>query len=244
MLRLIKENINGILGTVIFHLFLMVIVMAARLTSVDISDEISLLIEFAPDITEEEFRAYTESLMAQDGVIQDESNLQTARNIAVNVSEERPVADQFREMSQEQMSELDQRVDQILNNAANGEMPVPEQPEIEFEPPADIINLEEDEDYEPYAGPTTITYDLQGRKHLRIPVPVYKCPDGGVVNVNISVNRQGRVVRAMIENSPSGFNEICIHETAIEASLASHFNEDPDAPPVQAGIITFYFQKQ
>ncbi len=244
MLKLIKENINGILGTVVFHLLLAVIVMAARLTSVDNRNEISLLIEFAPDITEEEFRAFTESLMAQDRALQDEASLQTARNIAVNVSEERPVADQFREMTQEQISELDQRVDEILSNAANGQMPVPEQPEIKFEPPAEIINLEDEKEYEPYAGPTTITYDLQGRNHLRIPVPVYRCPDGGVVNVSISVDRQGRVIRATVDGNPSTFNEICIHETAIEASLASRFSENQDAPPVQSGIITFYFQKQ
>ncbi len=244
MLRIIKENINGILGTVIFHLLLTIIVMAAKLTSVDNRNEISLLIEFAPDITEEEFRALTESLMANEGIIQDDgSNMQSARNIAVNVSEERPVPDQFSDIPQDQLSELDRRVDEILNNAANGQMPVPDQPEIEFEPAPEIINLEE-EDYEPYSGPTTITYELSGRNHLRIPVPVYRCPDGGVVNVNISVDRQGRVVRATIDGNPSGFNEICIHETAVEASLASRFNQDPDAPPVQSGIITFYFQQQ
>ncbi|TVR68509.1 MAG: hypothetical protein EA408_13355 [Marinilabiliales bacterium] len=244
MLRIIKENINGILGTVIFHLLLAVIVMAAKLTSVDNRNEISLLIEFAPDITEEEFRALTESLMANEGRLQDDaSNMQSPRNIAVNISEERPVPDQFRDMSPEQMSELDSRVDEILNNAANGQMPVPDQPDIEFEPVTEIINLEE-EDYEPYSGPTTITYELTGRNHIRIPVPVYRCPDGGVVNVNISVDRQGRVVRATIDGNPSGFNEICIHETAVEASLASRFNQDPDAPPVQSGMITFYFQQQ
>ncbi len=243
MSRLIKENINGILGTFIFHLLIVVMIMATKLSSEDYHQEHSMLIEFADDVSEEEFRALTESLMLQDSYLQQNQTGQMRRNIAVNVSEERPVPDEFRDMSSEQLSELDQRVNEILNDAANGNMPEPEQPEIDFEPVPEIFPEKENND-EPYTGPTTITYDLPGRNHLRIPVPVYKCPDGGIVRVNISVNKQGQVIRANIDGTPGNFNEICIFETALEASLASRFNETSDAPPVQTGIITFYFQKQ
>ena len=243
MLRLLKENINGILGTVIFHLLIVVVIMITKLSSEDYQAEHSMLIEFADDISEEEFRALTESLMSEQSFLQQNETGQLRRDIAVNVSEDRPVPDDFRNMSSEELSELDQRVNEILNDAANGHMPVPEQPEIEFDPLPEIMPEQENND-EPYTGPTTITYDLPGRNHLRIPVPVYKCPDGGIVRVNISVNKQGQVIRANIDGTPGNFNEICIFETALEASLASRFNENPDAPPVQTGIITFYFQKQ
>ncbi len=243
MLRLLKENINGILGTVIFHLLIVVVIMATKLSSEDYQTELSILIEFTDDVSEEEFRELTESLMSEQEYLQQNQTGQRRRDIAVNVSEERPVPDEFREMSSEQLSELDQRVTEILNDAANGNMPVPEQHEIEFEPVPEIFPEKEKND-EPYTGPTTITYELPGRSHLRIPVPVYKCPDGGIVRVNISVNKQGQVIRANIDGNPGNFNEICIFETALEASLASRFNENPDAPPVQTGIITFYFQKQ
>ncbi|MFO7923826.1 MAG: hypothetical protein R6U58_09065 [Bacteroidales bacterium] len=243
MLEILKENINGILGTIIFHLLIVVLIMAARLSSVSHPQEHSLLIEFDHDVSEEEFRAITESLQSGESYLRNEENEDPGRNIAVNVSEERPVPDQFREMSSQQLSELDQRVDEILNDASNGNIDVPDPPEIEFETPEEIFQ-DENNDNEPYTGPTTITYDLKGRNHVRIPVPVYKCPDGGIVEVSIAVNQEGRVISADIDAVPGNFNEICIFETAVRAAMDSRFSEEADAPPVQSGIITFYFQKQ
>ncbi len=234
---------NGILGTVVFHLVIVVIIMATKLSSVKNHDEQSILIEFDDNVTEEEFLAMTKSLQMHESYLSEVESGQTSRNIAVNISEERPVPDQFRDFSSQQISELDQRVSEILDNAADGIMPEPKQPEIVFEKPDDILQLESNND-EPYTGPTTITYELSGRTHLRMPVPVYKCPDGGIVKVNISVDQQGRVISANIDGTPGNFNEICIFEMAIEAATGSRFDRNVDAPTVQSGTITFYFQKQ
>jgi ribosomal protein L29 len=241
MLSFIRENINGILGTVIFHLIIVVMIMLTRLSSVTRDPEHSMLIDFETNISEELFRELTESLM--DRSFENPESGQVRRNIAVNISEERPVSDEFRDMSQEQLSELEKRVEEILNNAANGNMPVSEQREIDIQAPPEVIQQDETKD-EPYSGPTTITYNLPGRTHLRMPVPVYKCPDGGIVEVMIAVNQQGRVIRADVQSNPSNFNERCIIEMGIEAAMGSRFNEKTDAPPVQSGTITFYFQKQ
>lgn len=243
MLSFIRENINGFLGTLIFHLLLVVVIMATRLSSVSHQPEQSMLIEFDSDVTEEEFRELTESLMNRGEFDEDPESDQLRRNIAVNVSEERPVPDEFREMSPDQMSELDDRVEEILNNAANGKMPEPEQPDMNFKLPTDTPDQENIND-EPYTGPTTITYDLAGRIHLRMPVPVYKCPGGGIVEVKISVNRHGKVISANIDGEPESFNERCIFQMALEAATGSIFDEKSDAPPVQDGTITFHFQKQ
>jgi hypothetical protein len=240
MLNLIRENINGILGTLIFHLLVIVVIMVTRLSSETGYPEHAILVEFETDISEDEFREFIESLMSQS---QEFENQQFARNIAVNIAQERPVADEFRQMSQEQLNELDRRMDEILRNAAEGIMPELDQPEMEFELPSDLVRQTEEEP-EPYQGPTTIKYDLPGRTHLRMPVPVYKCPDGGIVEVSIAVNQQGRVIRADINQNPGNFNERCIFEMAMEAATGSIFDENRDAPPVQSGTITFYFQKQ
>ncbi len=240
MLNFIRENINGILGTVIFHLLIVAVVMVTRLSSDMHIPEHIVLIEFETDVSEDEFRELIESLMNPG---QESEYQQQSRNIAVNIAQERPVADEFRNMSQDQLDELDSRMDEILKNAAEGVMPELEQPEIDFEMPRDLLQ-QEDDDPEPYYGPTTITYDLPGRTHLRMPVPVYKCPDGGVVEVSISVNQQGRVIRADIDQDPVSFNERCIFQMAMEAAVGSRFDENNNAPPVQGGTITFYFQKQ
>jgi hypothetical protein len=241
MLNFIRENINGLLGTVIFHLLIVVVIMATRLSSGSRQSEHSMLIEFETDVSEEVFRELTESLMDRpaDAYVPP----QLRRNIAVNISEPRPLSDEFRNMSQQQLSELENRMEEILNNAANGNIPLPERPEINFETPEEITRQDNPED-DPYSGPTTITYILPGRHHLRMPVPVYKCPDGGTVEVSISVNQQGRVIKAEIRSKPEDFNERCNFEMAMEAALGSRFNARADAPPVQNGTITFYFQKQ
>jgi hypothetical protein len=240
MVRFLKENINGVLGTVIFHLLLVILILMTRLSSYEHQPEHSILIEFDTDVSEEEFREYAEALLAQN--LQDPASALT-RNIAVNVSENRPVPDQFKEMTPEEVSELESRINEILNDAANGIMPKSELPEINFDPPVEEV-LQKSDDAEPYTGPTTITYDLPGRNHLRVPVPVYKCPDGGIVEVNIAVDQQGRVVRASIDSEPGNFGETCNHQMALEAALNSRFSQSINAPGIQSGTITFYFQKQ
>jgi hypothetical protein len=242
MLNFIRENTNGILGTLMFHLLIVVLIMAARLSSVTRQSEESMLIEFETNISEDAFRELTESLM--NNPFEEVESEPARRNIAVNISEPRPVSDEFRDMSREQLTELERRVEEILNNALDGKMPETGQPEINFEIPAETIPHDKKKDDEPYTGPTTITYNLPGRTHLRMPVPVYKCPDGGIVEVSISVNQQGRVIRADVQDKPDNFNERCVIEMAIEASLGSRFDAKAGAPPVQNGTITFYFQKQ
>lgn len=243
MQSIIKKNINGILGTVIFHLLLVVIIMAARLSSVQQQYEERMLIEFETDISEEDFREITEALQSDQSDLHEDDEGQLPRDIAVNVSEERPIPDEFKDMSSQDLTELDQRVNEILDNAANGIMPELDQPEIEFEPSKEIVR-QENNNNEPYEGPTTITYDLPGRTHLRMPVPVYKCPDGGIVEVSISVDRIGRVISANIDSNPGNFNEECINKMAMEAALGSRFSSDDESPEVQGGTITFYFQNQ
>ena len=240
---LLKENINGILGTLVFHLLLVVIIMATRLSTVRKDFEERVFIQFETSISEEEFRNLTESIMADRSDLREDSRGILRRDIAVSVSEERPVPDDFKNMSANELTDLDQRISEILRNAAEGIMPELDQTEIEFDPPTEPLKSEMKEE-EPYTGPTTITYDLPGRNNIRMPVPVYKCPDGGVAEVDISVNRQGRVINASVNSSPSNFNEVCIYETAIEAALGSRFSVNYDAPEIQNGTITFYFQKQ
>ncbi len=242
MQRTIKKNINGILGTVVFHLVLVVIIMAARLSSVQQQYEQRMIIEFESEIIEQSLSDITETDSDQSDLREDnQGNLR--RNIAVNVSEDRPVPDDFKRMSQQDLSELDHRVNEILENAANGVMPELEQPEIKFEPPTEIVRQESGES-EPYKGPTTITYDLPGRTHLRMPVPVYKCPDGGIVEVSILVNRDGIVIKAGVDSDPANFNEECINKMALEAALGSRFSSNHGSSEVQSGTITFYFQNQ
>lgn len=240
MKEFFRENINGILGTVIFHLLIVVFFMAARLSVIDQEDLDAILIDFQPpeielpEIPPQETRTQYEQYL--DNILR--------RNIAVNEAIERPVPDQFRNMNPETMQELDQRMAEILQQAALGNMPqLQDFPEISMEvpkPPETRKDIKE----EPYTGPTNIFYNLEGRRALWLPVPIYKCPDRGVVTVEILVNQLGNVIHARVNSSPRNFNEECLNEAAMAAALKARFNQSASAPLRQAGTITFHFQPQ
>jgi hypothetical protein len=110
-----------------------------------------------------------------------------------------------------------------------------------------IPNLEEKNtaptDEGQYKGPTVISYFLEGRKALRLPVPSYKCQRGGQVVVDIEVLRNGTVSKATIDASNS-VQDDCIANSAIQAAMASRFTSSPNAPTRQKGSITYLYVPQ
>jgi len=94
-----------------------------------------------------------------------------------------------------------------------------------------------------YKGPTVISYFLEGRKALRLPVPAYKCESGGQVVVDIEVDASGRVTKANIDSSNSVVDE-CINNSAIDAAMASIFTASSQIKSKQTGSITYLFVPQ
>jgi len=96
---------------------------------------------------------------------------------------------------------------------------------------------------EVYKGPSVLSYDLGGRKAMRLPVPVYQCQGGGNVTVMIEVDRRGYVVSMIIGISESVDNA-CLHEAAKRAAGTSRFAADASAPERQKGHIVYRFIAQ
>lgn len=94
-------------------------------------------------------------------------------------------------------------------------------------------------------GKVTVSYSLSNpvRHALRMPVPAYMCQGGGEVVVNITVNRDGAVLSAEIDESLSEPNN-CLREAALEKAAASLFNADDSAPARQRGTISYLFISQ
>lgn len=90
-------------------------------------------------------------------------------------------------------------------------------------------------------GNVTVSYDLEGRTATYLHVPAYQCREGGTVVVGITVNRNGEVVSAAVEQASPGE---CIAERAVQAARASSFNADGSAPERQRGTITYVFVAQ
>ena len=65
---------------------------------------------------------------------------------------------------------------------------------------------------------------------------------GGEVTVNITVNRNGKVVSASMKESST--NSSCINDMAILAARNSRFNVDDTGSDKQSGTITYIFVPQ
>ena len=95
-----------------------------------------------------------------------------------------------------------------------------------------------------FKGPTRIYYDLVGRNHLYLPIPIYKCQGSGKVVLSIEVDRNGNVQRAQISERESTASDPCLIETAINTAWISRFNPDANSPKIQIGTLTYQFVAQ
>jgi len=95
-----------------------------------------------------------------------------------------------------------------------------------------------------YKGPTRIYYDLAGRTHKYLPIPIYKCQGAGKVTLSIEVSQTGVVEKAAIIEKESTTADPCLIETAVRSALISRFNSDIKSPNVQTGTLTYHFVAQ
>lgn len=93
------------------------------------------------------------------------------------------------------------------------------------------------------SGNVTVEYDLEGRDAVYLPVPAYKCHNGGRVVVNITVNRSGDVISASVNKGRSS-DDPCLCENAVSAAKGSSFNAGTSFPARQNGTITYLFLSQ
>ena len=91
-------------------------------------------------------------------------------------------------------------------------------------------------------GSVLISYWLPGRRDVSLYMPAYQCEGGGEVTVNITVNRNGKVVSASMKESST--NSSCINDMAILAARNSRFNVDDTGSDKQSGTITYNFVPQ
>ncbi|MDR1341153.1 MAG: energy transducer TonB [Prevotellaceae bacterium] len=98
------------------------------------------------------------------------------------------------------------------------------------------------EDGQAYKGPSIVSYYLEGRTAIHLPVPSYKCFTGGDVTVLIDVNPQGYVIAAEIDKKNSNRDE-CLHRAAINAAERARFSPLQKSG-TQKGNIVYRFVAQ
>jgi len=90
-------------------------------------------------------------------------------------------------------------------------------------------------------GDGDIAWHLAGRKSHKLPKPVYNSAEQGTVIVKIWVNKDGKVVNARVNVTGTTTSNTKLQNLAISAALKATFNSNPDGPEVQTGTITYQF---
>lgn len=90
-------------------------------------------------------------------------------------------------------------------------------------------------------GNSGISYDLKGRGFQKLPTPKYDYQGEGRVVVEVSVDREGKVIQAIPGSKGSTTLDEYLLKVAKDAAIEARFEAKPEAPAVQKGTITYNF---
>jgi len=243
---IIGNNINGFLGTIAFHLLLLILFLLFKISykttppqliELDFEQENPQELLKKLDLEAQEKTARLKNIdMVADGVIR--------RNIAVNVTdktEDEINTDKFiKQFTDENKLEGFKK---LLNPDQNEVKPI-DKPGNESIEPQSNENEKPAGSKQIYKGPTNIYCNLERRRTVYVPVPVYKCEGSGKIVVEITVNTEGAVIATNILKQESNVNDECLFNTAESYASLTRFNFDSGAPPKQKGSITYFFVPQ
>ena len=242
-LRINTDDKAGLYLTLIVHLLLIIVLLSWSIHTQLVRDT-SFLIDFSEQEAQEamEARAQMQESVSEELEAELEALLnasrsqstQSIRNVAVDASE--PLRDDRHDHPEDiyrEARELQERLDQSRR----------EMEQAADDPDNVAIYEEEDSPAEAYRGPSVISYTLDGRKAMSLPVPAYKCMGGGDVSVSVVVNRKGYVVDARIIEPVSSTDQ-CLREYALRAASGSRFTASSGAPERQVGEIVYRFIAQ
>jgi hypothetical protein len=233
-----KEKKVGFYSTIIFHLVVLIIFLLTAIHGI-VSEETSFVLDFSK-LEEIEKIEKLEELKQQaskelDDLLSGRAS-NSYRNVAVDRSNQPLRDDRFKNPNQvyDEARELQRKLD------ASRAAALREQGSDDVA--ANNENLPK-ENAQQYKGPSVISYTLDGRKAISLPVPAYKCQGGGDVSIQITVNKKGYVTAASVIGNVSSSDE-CIVRSAIAAAKRSRFTASSSAPDKQVGEIVYRFIAQ
>ena len=243
-----KEHQSGLYLTVIFHLIVLILLTIQGIQG-QLNNQTVFVFDFSRQEAEEARKEeeIKEQQIKEEVEREVEEMIQRAiaqnmpRNVAVNtedlktqeikstLGESKSIIEEVKAVQ----ARLEATRQQIEDMQGADEIPMGNNTEEEDKPTK----------VETYKGPSVLSYTLEGRRAVSLPIPVYKCPGGGDVTVIIYVNKQGYVVDAVINKNESANND-CLHDAALNAAKRSRFNHNPNAPDRQEGQIVYRFIAQ
>ena len=229
------DNINGILGTIIFHMVLILFFLSVKVGDIRRKQMEYFPIDFEEELVNiEQIIKEIENMPVEIEPLEEEVRRNIAVNVASKMNEEISTEKYIEQLKEELgIENLQQYIDRKLPEAGNLTYSEEEKTRNNDESPSD----------EEYSGPTNVTYYLENRFKQYLPIPVYTCKVGGLVIVNIAVSQKGTVISTSISKDSETSDE-CLLETAIKYATRTRFNADFNAVPRQEGYIMYHFVPQ
>ena len=243
-------KIVGILGTVIIHLLAGIIFMTLQLQGLRTKEKQieKFEIEFAAIEEKKIMEKPTEPppTSVENILYDDVEMLNIARNLA-SKSEEKIDPDDYIDKVKEELIQSGKLGSDNYIDRQKGTNQETEEDQFILENQKQKQEEKANESQKMaanYRGPTRIYYDLRGRNHIYLPIPIYKCQGSGKIVLLIEVNQKGIVENASIIESQSTAKDECLVETAKGSALVSRFEPDSNAPGIQKGTLTYIFVAQ
>ena len=234
-----KEDKAGLYITIIFHLVVIIVMLAYQIDS-SIRKEESFVLDFSKQ--EEIEQRKKEEVFKKDISKRIDEMLAAAqisradiKNIAVDAST--PLKDD-RNTDAEQLYKDAERLAKDLKNGQHAKEDAREET---VELPSKEKKSEEKQ--KEYSGPSVVSYNLDGRKASHLKIPAYRCYGCGDVTVIITVDPQGNVVAAKVLDEISS-SDSCLRSFAVRAARLSKFSASASAPARQNGEILYRFIAQ
>ena len=236
-MKLSPDQKAGLLITAIVHLAVIIVLLLGGI-GYSLQRENSFVLDFTKQEEKEELERQVE--LKQSALEQLESMIAAqrmeVRNVAVNRSA------QLKDDRNTDAGQLYRDAERLAQELKDGQNRVQDNPEDFVQDPV-TPSKPEPRKKETYSGPSVLSWSLDGRKATRLPIPAYRCVGAGQVTVIITVNNQGKVIDAKVDNGSSS-GDGCLRAFATRAARMSLFNASTTAPARQMGTITYAFIAQ
>ena len=237
-MKLTPDQIAGLYITAIIHLAVIIVLLVCQI-GYSVQRENSFVLDFTKQ--EEKEAEQQKEELHRSALAQLESMLSAARSQPVrNVTVNRSQLKDDRNTDADQLYRDAERLAQDLKDGQNRKI---EDPEDFVQEPVTKPAESKPRKQETYSGPSVLSWSLDGRKATPLPIPAYRCVGAGEVTVIITVNNQGTVVDAKVDDGASS-GDGCLRNFAIRAARLSKFNASSTAPARQMGTITYLFIAQ
>ena len=237
-MKLTPDQKAGLYITAIVHLAVIIILLLCQI-GYSVQRENSFVLDFTKQEEQEKIEKQEE--LSRNALAQLESMLSVARSQPVrNVTVNRSQLKDDRNTDADQLYRDAERLAQDLKDGQHRQQDDPDDyVQDPVTPPSDPKPRKQ----ETYSGPSVLSWSLDGRKATHLPIPAYRCIGAGEVTVIITVNNQGTVVDAKVDDGSSS-GDGCLRGFATRAARLSKFNASSTAPARQMGTITYLFIAQ